>query len=273
MKLKLIGALTVAAALVASTVYASAPLDAARVSEALKTRLPKTAVSAIDCNKLNGLCEVVAGNNLFYVDGKARYLFVGRVYDMETRQDMTAAKLLEINPSMLLGGAAAAGGDESQDISGIAQAARNAGGIESPGTQRKIDLSPLGKAGAIIWGKPEGEPVTIFTDFRCGYCRSLAAALETMNVKVIERPISTLGTRDLSNKVYCAKNKAKAVVAAYRNDPLPTMSCDTSGLDANEQFARAQGFSGTPIIVRKDGTVLVGYRPKEFLESWLKGGS
>ncbi|MBR7513395.1 hypothetical protein KC219_24875, partial [Mycobacterium tuberculosis] len=45
---------------------------------------------------------------LFYVDAGARYLIIGRVYDMETRQDLTAARLLEINPDMLVGGAAKA---------------------------------------------------------------------------------------------------------------------------------------------------------------------
>ena len=32
--------------------------------------------------------------------------------------------------------------------------------------------------------------VTVFSDFRCGYCRALSGVLEGMNVRVIERPIS-----------------------------------------------------------------------------------
>jgi thiol:disulfide interchange protein DsbC len=38
-------------------------------------------------------------------------------------------------------------------------------------------------------------------------------------------------------------------------------------------FARAHGFTGTPVLVREDGAVLLGFRPREFLESWLKGGA
>ena len=49
-------------------------------------------------------------------------------------------------------------------------------------------------------------------------------------------------------------------------------TCDTSGLDENEAFARAHGFTGTPVIVRADGAVLEGYRPKPALIAWLKGG-
>jgi thiol:disulfide interchange protein DsbC len=50
-----------------------------------------------------GICEVQAGTNLFYIDPSARYLIVGRIYDMETHQDLTAARLLAINPDMLVG--------------------------------------------------------------------------------------------------------------------------------------------------------------------------
>ena len=74
----------------------------------LKTRLPKTEVTGVDCTRIAGLCEVTARENLFYVDASARYLIIGRVYDMETRQDLTAARLLELNPDMLVGGAAKA---------------------------------------------------------------------------------------------------------------------------------------------------------------------
>ena len=70
----------------------------------LKARLPKTAIGSVDCATIGGLCEVIAGDNLFYVDAGARYLVIGRVYDMETRQDITAARLLEMNPDMLVGG-------------------------------------------------------------------------------------------------------------------------------------------------------------------------
>ena len=89
--------------------------DDAKVSLLLKTRLPKTPINKLDCDKIDGLCEVTSGANLFYVNHGARYLIIGRVYDMETRQDLTAARLLEINPDMLVGGAAKANAAVSDD--------------------------------------------------------------------------------------------------------------------------------------------------------------
>ena len=140
------------------------------------------------------------------------------------------------------------------------------------GAPRMMSLAALPEAGGIVWGASSGPTVTVFSDFRCGYCRALSGVLETMNVRVIERPISALGSRDLANQVFCARDRRKAVKAAYAGAPITdTRTCDTSPLDANERFAREQGLAGTPVIVRSDGAVIEGFRPREVLEQWLKG--
>ncbi len=237
------------------------------VTELLKARLPKTPVAHVDCDKVQGFCEVTSGSNLFYVDTSARYLVVGRVYDMETRQDLTAARLLEMSPETLIGGAAKAAAD------GDAPPAPGGNRPATPAPVRHLSLDGLPASGAIIWGKSGGQTVTVFSDFRCGYCRALTNTLATMNVRVVERPISTLGSRDVANAVYCAKDRVKALHAAYAGEPVTgSATCDTSGLDANEAFARKHGLAGTPVIVRADGSTIEGYRPKAFLERWIAGG-
>ena len=249
-----------------------------RVRLLLKTRLPKTPVTAIDCGKITGLCEVTAGANLLYVDTGARFLVIGRVYDMQTRQDITAARLLEMNPDMLVGAAAkanatanAGGDDESAQLA--AATPGRAEKLARPATPQKLSLAELPRDGAIVWGNPSGQTVTVFTDFRCGYCRALTSVLKDMNLRVVERPISVLGSRDVADRVYCARNREAALHAAYAGEEVKGgASCDTSGLDANEAFAHRHGLSGTPVIVRGDGAVIEGYRPRAFLENWLKGG-
>ena len=84
---------------------------ASTVRAALMARLPKTPIDALTCEGFGGLCEVVSGSTLFYVDASARYLLVGRLYDMETRRDVTAARLLELNPDLIAAGAARAGAE------------------------------------------------------------------------------------------------------------------------------------------------------------------
>ena len=274
-----------------SAVASSTPADTA-VAAALKDRFPRTEVAKIDCATVEGLCEVTAGKSLFYVDKSARYLIVGHLYDMETRQDLTSARLLEINPEALLGGASRrqeadgdASGDGRGDGRGDGEALASAGAgtpvardfpvrrtaaVTRAGTEQSVSLAGLPVSGAIQWGRGS-QRVTIFTDFRCSYCRALTNTLETMNVTVIERPISVLGSRALSNRVYCAKDPVRALRLAYAGETPPDARCDTSGLDANERFARANGFTGTPVIVRSDGAVLQGFRSKEVLVAWLKG--
>ena len=87
-----------------------------------------------------------------------------------------------------------------------------------------------------------------------------------------ERPISVLGSRSLSEAVYCSKSPVSALHAAYAGETPQSPKCDTSGLDANEAFARTHGFNGTPVVVRADGAVLEGFRPAPVLAAWLRGG-
>jgi thiol:disulfide interchange protein DsbC len=249
------------------------------VAALLKARLPRTQVSKVDCQVVEGVCEVTAGAQLFYVDRTARYLMIGRVYDMETRQDLTAVRLLEVNPDLLVGGAAG-----SRQEAAAVEAPRRGqnspqntlnntlGGSRPDGSPRTVSLAQLPEAGGIVWGNPAGKAVTVFSDFRCGYCKALASELDAMQVKVIERPISLLGSRDLANQVFCARNRPRAIKAAYAGAPIAdTRPCDTSPLDANEAFAREHGMAGTPVIVRSDGAVIEGFRPRAVLEAWLKG--
>ena len=217
---------------------------------------------------VDGGCEVTAGSQLFYVDKTARYLMIGRVYDMQTRQDLTAVRLLEVNPDLLVGGAAGS----RREAEAVESPRRGVNTAAAQAAPRTMSLAALPEAGGIVWGNPSGQTVTVFSDFRCGYCRALSGVLESLNVRVIERPISVLGSRDLANQVFCARDRRRAVKAAYAGEPIAdTRACDTSPLDANERFARENGIAGTPVIVRSDGAVIEGFRPKEFLITWLKG--
>lgn len=238
------------------------------VSQALKLRLPKTPIDALDCKSFAPWCEVVSGDTLFYIDEAARYLFVGRLYDLEKRRDVTATRLIELNPDLLAAGAArAAGGADSADQSHPAKAAKS-----------KVDTAGLPKDGAVHWGNPRGEKLIVFSDFQCGYCRQLTGALTDTGLFIEERPISIFGasSRRMAEGVLCARDPIKAMHQAYagQTHPIPS-SCDVSeALDANEAFAKANGFSGTPVIVRaKDGAVLHGYRDAQTLIRFAKGGA
>src|SRR3546814_13339813 len=110
---------------------------------------------------------------------------------MQTRQDITAARPLEMNPDMLVGSSAranalAAGGEEEAGQQLAAAPAR----LErpaSPAKARTLSLSSLPKDVAIVWGNPAGPPVTGFSDFRCGYCRALPGVRQPITVRGVAR--------------------------------------------------------------------------------------
>lgn len=234
------------------------------VLAALAKRLPKTAIDAVDCRGLGGICEVVAGTTLFYVDRGARYLMIGRVYDMETRADLTATRLLALNPDLLVAGAARR------------KSADQAEAPPQPARPVKVNLNELPAGGAIHWGRANGPRLVVLSDFACSYCRRLTAELSAIGARVEERPISILGrkSRILAEAVLCSPDPRKALHKAYSGAALAaTAACDTSGLDANEAFAKRHGFVGTPVIIRSDGAVLEGYRPAAQLQAFIEGGA
>jgi thiol:disulfide interchange protein DsbC len=236
------------------------------VAQALKERLPKTLISSVDCKSISGLCEVVAGTTLFYVDRSARYLMIGRLYDMETRQDLTATRLLELNPDLLAAGAARAAGEQSTNDEPAAAPAQP--------SASKVSLAELPKRGAIHWGPAAGPKLVVLSDFQCSYCQRLTKELKAIGARVEERPISIFGekSRAMAEAVLCAANPEQALHAAYEGRALPlARSCDTSGLDANEAFAKRNGFGGTPIIIRPDGAVIEGWRPAAELRAFASG--
>ena len=252
----------VAAATLGSQALAASEL--ADVRAALKLRLPRTPVDGLKCKALGGLCEVVSKKTLFYVDRSVRYLVVGRVYDMETRADLTAARLLELNPDLLAAGGLkleAASTERAQPEAPAKSATLRVAGVGLPGE------------GAISWGPVDGPKVIVLSDFQCGYCRRLSEELVKLGARVEERPISIFGapSRKLSESVICASDPVAALHAAYAGRTIPKGKvCPTKGLDANEAFAKAHRFGGTPILIRpSDGAVLEGYRDAATIGAWL----
>lgn len=247
---------------VASLAAPTAAPDTGEVRAALKLRLPKTPIDAIDCAGLGGLCEVASKSTLFYVDRAAKYLVIGRVYDMEARQDLTAARLLALNPDLLTAGAARRQTKEEERPE------------QRPSAPARVSLAGLPANGAIAWGPADGPKVVVFSDFNCSYCKKLESELKAIGARVEERPISIFGaeSRELAMRVLCSPRPEVSLRMAYAGlaiaNPKP---CDTSGLDANEAFAKAHGFGGTPVLVRpSDGAVLEGYRPAATLRAFLR---
>src|SRR3546814_19026331 len=92
-----------------------------------------------------------------------------------------------------------------------------------------------------------------------------------MNVRVVERPISVLRSRDVADRVYCATNREAALHAAYAGAPIKSgPACNPSRLHPNEPFQHRHGLSGTRVIVPSDRWVPGGNLPPAFPAQWIQ---
>jgi thiol:disulfide interchange protein DsbC len=50
---------------------------------------------------------------------------------------------------------------------------------------------------------------------------------------------------------------------------VPEPTCPADAVERSKELARTLDFSGTPTLVREDGTVLSGYLPEDKLIEWI----
>jgi thiol:disulfide interchange protein DsbC len=188
---------------------------------------------------------------------------IGRIYDMEARQDLTAARLLALNPDLLAAGAARRSNANEDGGPACPSAPRPAEGIARwPAREWRDHLGTCQRSqGRRLLRLP------------LRLLQEAEAELKAIGARVEERPISIFGadSRRDAERVLCSPRPEVALHMAYSGlalaNPKP---CDTSGLDANEAFAKAHGFGGTPVIVRpSDGASSKGYRPAAVLRDFL----
>lgn len=228
--------------------------------QAIQAVLPGTDIAGINCGKIPGLCEIIAGKNVFYASPDGRYLVVGRIFDTESLQDITEPVLVGLSPERMLSGA----------VGGVGTSSLRAG-REAPSTPTRMDWASLPQDGAVVWGKKGAPRLAVFSDPNCSHCRRLAAALETLDIEVHEYFVNFLGSRPLASAVFCAENREVArreILSGARPVSIPP-DCDTSPLDANDSFAAAAGIHGTPFLISEDGRVMPGFPGRQQLLAWL----
>ena len=101
----------------------------------LKQMYPRTQFTAVTTSPLPGLTEVVMGQNVAYVDPTGRYWFFGRLWDMQTQQDLTEPRVEQAS---------------------------------------KVNFADLPLADAIKDVRGNGRRlVAVFVDPNCGFCKKL----------------------------------------------------------------------------------------------------
>ena len=126
----------------------SVPLIAGQADELkiaadnFKTRYPKTKVLAYRLTPLAGIFEATVGKEVIYFDKTARFVFSGRLLDMDRGEDITDKRL--------------------KDLRRIA-----------------FDSLPLDKAVKTVYGNGKRK-LAVFTDVDCPFSRKLGTTLESL---------------------------------------------------------------------------------------------
>jgi thiol:disulfide interchange protein DsbC len=218
--------------------------DHAELRRALKERLGVEQVRAIRATPVDGLLEVVVGSRVIYATPDGRHLLMGRLIDLEERADLTARREQALRTS-------------------------------------EVAWSDLPLEHGVSWGDPEGLEVAVFSDPQCPYCRKLHTLLRELDgVRVHElmMPLAMHdGARADARRILCAEDPAAALHAHFDGEAVsgPEDCAAAEGVARTKAFAREQGWTGTPVVVRADGTARQGLPADspERLEAWLRAGA
>jgi thiol:disulfide interchange protein DsbC len=212
----------VAAGLLASAqLWAETPQEA-RIRKLVEPRMGvNIKVDSVAKTPYAGMYEVRTNGDIFYTDETARYLFVGKVMDLTTLQDLTRARVDQISA---------------------------------------IRFSDLPLEDAIRTVKGNGKRVmAVFEDPNCPYCRKLHQTLQGVdNVTVYTFLLNILSDDSAlkSRNIWCAPDRVQAWqrwMADAKAAPAAPADCSTP----NEQvlaLGRKLRVSGTPTIYFADGS-------------------
>lgn len=227
--------------------FACGESEITATAAALSKRFTNTKVDSIKCSPVPGLFEVIAGQNVVYVNGDASRLVVGSIYDT------TTAELKDLTP----------------DVGGKKKAAEMA---------KRADWSEFPAEAAVISGAGRRHKLAIFTDLNCSFCQRLHLALKGMDdVEVHEYVGAILKDSDRkSAAVHCSSEPQKVIDKAYAGSTeLGDASCAAGAAKTKlvNDFMTRKGWNGTPVIVRSDGLVMRGFPSPEALRQFLDGAS
>jgi len=211
------------------------------VQKNLKLMYPKTRFDQVKATPLPGIYEVVMGRNVAFVEESGRYFILGRLFDMESQEDITS----------------------------VAEPA-------SPRQNQKIDFATLPLDSAIKTVKGDGTRVlAVFSDPDCPYCKKLEQELDKVgNVTIYTflMPLEQLHpqARSKSDAVWCAKDRSAAWKTLMLSGKAPATVKGCEGPHAIvTATAEKLGISGTPFLVAGDGRTMPGAVPADRLNAWL----
>lgn len=210
----------------------------ANIKKALQHRIGDGApIESITKTPYSGLYEVKIGNEIVYADAEAKYVFVGRIIDVESSKDVTQARLDELN-------------------------------------RIKFADLPLELAAKSVKGNGK-RVIAVFEDPNCGYCKRFRKSLSEMKdltVYTFMYPILGEDSKTKARNLWCASDKAKAWDDWMMNGKAAAAapeSCKAAEIDKVVELGKKYRVTGTPTIFFTDGSRIPGAIDAKALENKL----
>ena len=213
-----------------------ASADEASLKKSLVPYFPNEKIEILKRIPFLQLYEITVGDQLFYVDEKAKYFFSGHLFDLKNEKNLTEERLQEI---------------------------RNA---------RKVDINSLPLEYAIQEVKGNGErKLVIFSDPNCGYCKRLEKELIHINNVTIYTFLYPIlkGSKRISEAIWCSDDKLKSWNNFMLNGTTPTGKSCEAPIDTLLKIGKQHGFNSTPTIVFANGKTVPGMISAEIIEKKL----
>ncbi|MCK5521663.1 MAG: DsbC family protein [Thiomargarita sp.] len=216
------------------------------ITESLKKIIKDINDVSITPAPIADLYEVATGEDMFYITADGRYIMMGNIIDLSTRQNLT------------------------QQRQEALRQARN------PIRQKAIDA--VSEKDMVIFA-PEKETkytVNVFTDVSCGYCVKFHKEVPELNkagvkVRYFAFPRAGVGSESYKKMVsiWCAKDRQTAMTDAKARRKVEEATCNNP-IESQYKLGQKLGINGTPALILSNGELVPGYLPAKRLISILE---
>ena len=209
----------------------------ANIRKALEPKLGGAKIESVKETPYAGLYEVRVAGDILYTDKKGEYLVIGQVYDVKTSQNLTQARVQEIN---------------------------------------KISFSDLPLDLAMKQVKGDGKRViAVFEDPNCGYCKRLRQTtlkeIDNITIYTFMYNILSQDSFTKSHNIWCAPDRVKAWddwMINGKQPPAAPAGCESPN-DKVAALGQKLRIQGTPAIFFADGSRIPGAVDLKSLEAKL----
>jgi len=203
----------------------------------LEAIMPGVNIESMQALDNTGLYEAIISGEIIYFTKDLRYVFQGDVIALETRENITELKRVDL---------------------------------------RQQALATIDETDLIIYEPTKTEhTLTVFTDIDCGYCRKLHQQMADYNalgirIRYMAFPRAGLESEsfDKAADVWCAKDRKQAMTDAKNGKDVDAEKCQ-SPIKAHYELGRRLGVTGTPALFLESGEMLPGYVPPTRLKQIL----